>query len=171
MRMSTRQDWIAATAVLAALVATFAIPAATTGASLARAVAAIAIGALIALAVARAPFTFAVRVRSGFVLLVALALWYVLTRFWAVEPAGSMFESARVSAFVLLAWAVHTSVTGAASRWRDSTSVPRRSGRCCATAPPPCASPASSATGTPPPSSRSCWCRSPSRSRAPGVAG
>jgi hypothetical protein len=116
MRMSTRQDWIAATAVLAALVATFAIPAATTGASLARAVAAIAIGALIALAVARAPFTFAVRVRSGFVLLVALALWYVLTRFWAVEPAGSMFESARVSAFVLLAWAVHTSVTGAAAR-------------------------------------------------------
>lgn len=116
MRSSMRQDWIAAAAVLAALVVTFAIPAATTGASLARAVAAIAIGALIALAVARSPFTFAVRVRSGFVLLVALALWYVLTRLWAVDPAGSMFESARVSAFVLLAWAVHTCVVGTAAR-------------------------------------------------------
>jgi hypothetical protein len=116
MRTSTRQDWLAAAAVLAALVAVYAIPAATTGASLARAVAAMAIGALIALAVARAPFSFALRVRSGFVLLVALALWYVLTRLWAVEPAGSMWESARVSAFVLLAWAVHTSVVGVAAR-------------------------------------------------------
>lgn len=116
MRVSTRQDWLAAIAVLAALAAVFAIPAATTGASFARAVAAMGVAALIAMAVARAPFTFAVRVRTGFVLLVALALWYAATRLWAVEPAGSMYESARVSAFVLLAWAVHTCVVGTAAR-------------------------------------------------------
>jgi len=116
MRTSTRQDWLAAAAILAGLVAVYAIPAATTGASAARAVAAMAISALIALAVARAPFTFALRVRSGFVLLVALALWYVLTRAWAVDPAGSMVESSRVSAFVLLAWATHTCVHGVGAR-------------------------------------------------------
>ncbi len=116
MRTSTRQDWLAAAAILAGLVAVYAIPAATTGASAARAVAAMTISALIALAVARAPFTFAFRVRTGFVLLVALALWYVTTRLWAVDPAGSMVESSRVSAFVLLAWATHTCVAGVGAR-------------------------------------------------------
>ena len=116
MRTSTRQDWLAAAAILAGLAAVFAIPAATTGASAARAVAAMTISALIALAVAKAPFTFALRVRAGFVLLIALALWYVTTRLWAVDPAGSMVESSRVSAFVLLAWAAHTCVVGVGAR-------------------------------------------------------
>jgi hypothetical protein len=116
MRASTRQDWLAAAAVLAALAAVFVIPAATTGTSMARAVAAMAIGALVALAVARAPFTFALRVRSGIVLLVALSLWYVLTRLWAVDPGGSMYVGSRLCAFVLLAWAVHTCVLGTAPR-------------------------------------------------------
>lgn len=116
MRTSTRQDWLAAAAILAGLAAVYAIPAATTGASAARAVAAMTISALIALAVARAPFTFALRVRTGFILLVLLALWYVTTRVWAVDPAGSMVESSRVSAFVLLAWASHTCVLGSGAR-------------------------------------------------------
>jgi hypothetical protein len=116
MRTSTRQDWLAAAAILAGLIAVYLIPAATTGASAARAVAAMAISALIAMAVARAPFTFALRVRTGFVLLIALALWYVTTRLWAVDPAGSMVESSRVSAFVLLAWATHTCVIGVGAR-------------------------------------------------------
>jgi hypothetical protein len=116
MRTSTRQDWLAAAAVSAGLVGAYAVTPATTGPSSARAVASLAIGALIALAVARAPFTFAPRIRTGFVLLVLLALWYVATRAWAADPAGSMVESSRVSAFVLVAWASHTAVVGTAAR-------------------------------------------------------
>lgn len=116
MRTSTRQDWIAAGALLGGLFASYAVPAATTGHSFARATAAMTIGALVALAVARNPFTFAPRIRTAFVLLVLLALWYVSTRLWALDPAGSMVESSRVSAFVLMAWAAHTCVLGTGAR-------------------------------------------------------
>ncbi|MEO6867881.1 MAG: O-antigen ligase family protein [Gaiellales bacterium] len=116
MRTSTRQDWLAAAALLAGLLACFVVPPATTGSSAARAVAAMAIAALIALAVGRTPFSFAPHVRTAFVLLVSLSLWYVATRAWAVYPAGSMVESSRVSAFVLMAWAAHTTVVGDGAR-------------------------------------------------------
>lgn len=116
MRPSTRQDWLAAAALLAGLFACLAMPPATTGHNAALAVAALAIGALVALAVARRPFTFAPRIRAAFALLVLLAIWYVATRAWAINPAGSMVESSRVSAFVLLAWASHTTVVGTAAR-------------------------------------------------------
>jgi len=116
MRSSTRQDWLAAVALLVGAMAAYLVPPATTGHGAARAVAAMAIGALLALAVARAPFTFAPKVRSGFALLVALSLWYICSRAWAIDPGGSMVESSRVAAFVLMAWAAHTAVTGVAAR-------------------------------------------------------
>lgn len=107
---------MAAVALLLGLAAAFAMPPATTGGSAARAVAAIALGSLIALAVAQAPFTFAPRIRPAFVLLVLLALWYSASRAWATDPAGSMVEASRVAAFVLMAWASHTAVVGSRAR-------------------------------------------------------
>ena len=116
MRPSTRHDWLAAVALLAGLAAAWALPPATTGDSAARAIAALAIGALLALAVARNPFTFAPRIRTAFGLLVAFALWYVASRLWAIDPGESMAEGAQVSAVVLLGWAAHTAVTGVGAR-------------------------------------------------------
>ena len=96
--------------------AIFWLPAATTGASASRAIAALTLGALLALVFARDPFAAHPRVRGGAAVLAGLVVWYLASRSWAIAPAGSMLEAARIAAFGLGIYGAHVALVRTTSR-------------------------------------------------------
>lgn len=96
--------------------ATFWLPSASEGSSATRALAALALGALIALAFARDPFAAHPRVRWGVAGVLALVVWYFVSRTWAIDPGGSVMEAGRIAAFGLGVYAAHVALVRQASR-------------------------------------------------------
>ncbi|MBC7462497.1 MAG: O-antigen ligase family protein [Thermoleophilia bacterium] len=96
--------------------ATFWLPSAAEGSSASRALAALALGALISLAFARDPFAAHPRVRWGMAGVLALVVWYFASRTWAIDPGGSVLEAGRIAAFGLGVYAAHVALIRQTSR-------------------------------------------------------
>lgn len=108
---------VALVPLLLGLGACFWVNPASVGTSAANALAALAIGALGALAFARDPFTADRYTRIGVGLLALLAIYYVALRPQALAPGGAMLEGARIATCALLIWASRSAMTRASSRW------------------------------------------------------
>lgn len=108
---------IALVPLLLGLAGAYAVPASASGVSAGRAIASLALGALVSLAFARDPFAAERRTRLGLGLVGVLAIWYVITRAWSLDPGGSMLEGGRLASFGLFVYAGHVALTRASSRW------------------------------------------------------